>query len=435
MKRLSLLAIALVAGCDREPYPPTPDGLEILVPSVFPKAAAPEEAAPAAAEAAAAAPAGTAVPAAPAAGDAPAPEVDAAPAASGDLPAPQFLPVTEKIHALITEKGDAPASADAMKAYTETVPAAKDATFDMVPVPGGEFTIGSPATETGRKEDEGPQVKVAVDPFWIGKCEMTWDVYRGFMENGKARNKDGTLNRDSNIMTPEAPEVKDGETLVDVVSQPTPPYVPMHFEMGEGYGAGWPAIAMTHHAASKFCEWLSAQTGHYYRLPTEAEWEYACRAGTTTAYSFGDDPAQLGDYAWYPDNADYTYQKVGRKKPNPWGLHDMHGNVSEWCLDAYLPDAYAKWEAGAKNPWHAAVNRYPHVTRGGHYYEGGPETLRSAARVPSDPSWKAIDPQNPKSIWYLTSNQYIGLRVVRPMAVPDVKVMHKMWNTGPGPSE
>ncbi|WP_367870502.1 formylglycine-generating enzyme family protein [Luteolibacter sp. Populi] len=360
-----------------------------------------------------------------------APEVAKAP----DLPSPQYFPVTEKIHALVTKKGDSPADAAGMKAYTETVPQAKDAKFDLVPVPGGEFTIGSPASEKGRKADESPQVKVALDPFWIGKCEITWDIYRAFMENGKARNKDGTLNRDSNITTPEAPEIKDGESLIDVVSQPTPPYVPMHFEMGEGYGAGWPAIAMTHHAASKFCEWLTAQTGHYYRLPTEAEWEYACRAGTMTAYSFGDDPAQLDEYAWSMANANYTYQKVGQKKPNPWGLFDMHGNVSEWCLDAYLPDAYAKWQAGAKNPWNPAVNRYPHVTRGGSYFDGGPETQRSAVRVPSDPSWKAIDPQNPKSIWYFTSAPWVGFRVVRPLAVPEVKTMHRMWNTGPGPRE
>ena len=424
MKRFPLLAFALLSGCDK-PYPPTQHGLEILAPAVFPKPAAKEEKP--------AAPAPAAAPA-PVAAVAPVPVVPAAPAAD-EVRNPQYLPVTEKIHELVVKKGDSPADAAAMKPYTETVPVAKNATLDLVPVPGGEFTIGSPVTEKGHKDNESPQVKVVLDPFWIGKCEITWDVYRAFMENGKARNKDGTLNRDSNITTPEAPEVKDGETLVDVVSQPTPPYVPMHFEMGEGYGAGWPAIAMTHHAASKFCEWLTAQTGHYYRLPTEAEWEYACRAGTTTAYSFGDDPAQLGDYAWSADNADYTYQKVGQKKPNPWGIYDMHGNVSEWCLDAYLPDAYSKWEPGVKNPWHPAVNRYPHVTRGGHYYDGGPETLRSAARVPSDPSWKAIDPQNPKSIWYLTSNQYIGFRVVRPLAVPDVKEMHLRWNTGPGPRE
>ncbi|BCX47317.1 sulphatase-modifying factor protein [Haloferula helveola] len=354
--------------------------------------------------------------------------------AAPEGPNPSFLPVTEQIHKKVTEKGG-PKTADAMEAYTEEIPLAENAGLEMVPVPGGSFTIGSPESEEGRKEDEGPQKKLEIAPFWMGKYEVTWDLYRAFMENGKSRNKDGTLNRDSDLMTSEAPKMEDGETLPDIVSQPTPPYIPMHFEMGEGYGVDWPAIAMTQHAASKFCEWLSAQTGHYYRLPTEAEWEYACRAGTTTPWSFGDDASKLGDYAWTMDNAEFQYHKVGEKKPNPWGLYDMHGNVAEWCLDGYLSDSYAKWKDGDKNPWQVATERYPRVARGGHFFDGGPETMRSGARIASDASWKAIDPQNPKSIWYHTSNLWIGFRVVRPLETPDVKTMHLMWNTGPGPTE
>jgi formylglycine-generating enzyme required for sulfatase activity len=269
----------------------------------------------------------------------------------------------------------------------------------------------------------------------MGKLEITWDIYRPYMENGKSRNKDGSLNRDSNLMTPESPEKKEGETLTDTVTQPTPPYVPMHFEMGgEGYSKAFPAVGMTQHAASKFCEWLSAQTGHFYRLPTEAEWEYACRAGTTTAYSFGDDPAKLGDYAWFAENSEFQYQKVGTKKPNPWGLHDMHGNVAEHVLDQYLPDAYSKLKDGDTGSFVPAPNRYPTSVRGGNW-DADPALLRSAARVGSSPDWKIIDPQIPKSIWYFTNAPFLGFRIVRPLKTPSAEEMHRYWNQGPGPTE
>lgn len=349
-----------------------------------------------------------------------------------ELPNAILLPTTKAIHEKITKT---PASsAGDMKAYTEKAILADNVTYDLIPVPAGEFTIGSPATEKSRNDDEGPQRKVKIEPFWIGKLEITWDLYRPFMENGKSRNKNGSLNRDSNLATPEAPEILNGESLNDTITQPTPPYVPMHFEMGEGYSKNYPAVGMTHHAASKFCEWLSEQTGHFYRLPTEAEWEYACRAGTTTAYSFGDDPAQLGEYAWYAENSEYQYQKVGTKKPNPWGLHDMHGNVGEHVLDQYLPDAYSKLKDGETGTFVPAPNRYPTSVRGG-TWESDPALLRSAARLGSAPAWKVIDPQVPKSIWYFTNAPFLGFRIVRPLTVPSVEEMHRAWNQGPGPSE
>jgi len=192
-----------------------------------------------------------------------------------------------------------------MKPYTEEILGA-GVKFDMVPIPGGTFMMGSPKSETGRNVDEGPQHEVKIEPFWMGKCEVTWQEYElwglGFdAQRRKAKNQEPT----------------DYEKLADAIARPTKPYSDMSFGMGK---AGYPALCMTQFAAKMYCKWLSAKTGHYYRLPTEAEWEYACRAGTTTAYSFGDDPKDLDEYAWHDGNSDDKYHKVGRKKPNPWGL-------------------------------------------------------------------------------------------------------------------
>jgi formylglycine-generating enzyme required for sulfatase activity len=113
---------------------------------------------------------------------------------------------------------------------------------------------------------------------------------------------------------------------------------------GEEYvkeGPDYPAVYVNHDDAVEFCRRLSKQEGVEYRLPTEAEWEYACRAGTTTSYSFGDDASKLGQYAWYGKNAwdigEKYAHRVGQKLPNPWGLYDMHGNAWEWCQDWYAP--------------------------------------------------------------------------------------------------
>jgi formylglycine-generating enzyme required for sulfatase activity len=302
-----------------------------------------------------------------------------------------------------------------MAAYTNTIPGTT-VTYGMMPIRGGEFLMGSPASEKGRKADEGPQHKVRISPFWMGRCEVTWNEYELFMYPDQEK----ALTVDTN--NPYLDKVS------DAVSRPTKPYVEMSFGMGKGE---YPAISMTQHAANKYCQWLSAKTGEYYRLPTEAEWEYACRAGTTTAYFFGDDPARLKEYAWFAANSDFKYQKTGRKKPNPWGLHDIYGNVLEWCLDQYEPNAYQQFAAApAKDPWLKATKPYPHVARGGHWDEDDLTMLRSSVRRASDKAWKQQDPQLPKSIWYHTDAQFLGFRLVRPLAVPPPAELLKVWNSG-----
>ncbi len=328
--------------------------------------------------------------------------------AGGVIQDPELIVVSE-IHKKILAASKENSEAE-MKKYTDTV--SGTTTFEMIPIPGGEFVMGSPASEKGHKPDEAPPHKVKLDPFWIGKHEVTWDEYELFMyAEEKKKAEDGTYTSDSS----------------DAVTRPTRPYVEMSFGMGK---IGFPAISMTQHAANKYCQWLSAKTGHFYRLPTEAEWEYACRAGTTTAYSFGDDASQIGDYAWFVDNSDYKYQKVGQKKPNPWGLHDMHGNVTEWTLDQYDAGFYKQFEnIIAQNPWNKATKPYPHSARGGSWDDDA-IALRSAGRRGSNKDWKMQDPQLPKSIWFLTDAQFLGMRVVRPLKVPSAEEMKNYWNSG-----
>jgi formylglycine-generating enzyme required for sulfatase activity len=188
---------------------------------------------------------------------------------------------------------------------------------------------------------------------------------------------------------------------------------------------------MTHHAENKYCQWLSAKTGEFYRLPTEAEWEYAARAGTKTVYFFGDEESKLGDYAWYEMNSDFKYQKVGKKKPNPWGLHDIYGNVVEWVLDQYDAEIYKGYaeKQPVMNPWHKATKPYPHAVRGGSWDDMA-ASLRSAARRGSERAWKMQDPQLPKSIWYFSDAQFLGFRVVRPLKVPPPEDLQKYWSSG-----
>ncbi len=284
----------------------------------------------------------------------------------------------------------------ALESFTQKI-AGTDIEFDMIAVPAGTFRMGSPDAEDGRNDDEGPQRDVQLSAFWIGKCEVTWDEYEQWMFSLERERRDGD----------KAPQ-NEADVAADAVSRPTPPYTDMTFGMGRD---GYPAICMTQKSARTYCEWLSAKTGKKYRLPTEAEWEYACRAGTTTRYSFGDDAAKLGDYAWFGDNSDDQYQPIGKKLPNPWGIHDMHGNVCEWVQDQHASYAAAKDGKALMDPVVEPTELYPRVVRGGSW-EDVAGSLRSAARVGSEEDWKMQDPQIPQSVWYHTDAIFVGFRVV-----------------------
>jgi formylglycine-generating enzyme required for sulfatase activity len=288
------------------------------------------------------------------------------------------------------------------KAYNENIPGS-EVKFEMLAIPGGTFLMGSPESEKGRNADEGPQHPVTIRPFWMGKCEVTWDEFDLFWRAKPGGKED---------KEPENPP------NADAVTRPTPPYADETFEKGR---EGHPVLGISHHTAMQYCRWLSVKTGKVYRLPTEAEWEYAARAGTKTAYYFGDDPAKLGEYAWFEDNADDKTGAVATKKPNAWGLHDMYGNVSEWCVDHYVKDYYSTFSPDKPALWPVVLpteKRWSHVTRGGSWADKA-ALCRSAARRGSEKSWIKLDPQRPQSIWWLTSAEFVGFRVVRAVEEQD----------------
>lgn len=292
--------------------------------------------------------------------------------------------------------------------YKETLKTG--AQFVMLPVKGGTFTW--------KGEEEGDTLEVTLSPYWMGKAEVTWEEYEPFMLSEIPRQKDGQV---LDFMREQI------ENDIDLITRPTPPYHPMTYGMQRDEH---PAVSMTQHAANKYCQWLSYQTGHFYRLPTEAEWEYAARAGSQSKYSWGDDAKQASDFAWFGGDAASHYQKPAQKKANAWGFHDMHGNVLEWTLDQYVPNRKTYFgKDKVTNPWIKATSPYPHVTKGGYWKQSLAE-VTSAARHQSAPEWKASDPQDPKSLWYHTNTPWLGLRIVRPEKIPTAEEMYHYWNSG-----
>ena len=303
-----------------------------------------------------------------------------------------------------------PSAPQGFQNYTEVIPGSA-AKIRMVAIPGGTFEMGSPESEPYRRADEGPLHKVKISPFWMERNEVTWREYEAYLlqRGNTGRNRD---------------VASAGKT--DAVTGPSPPYG----SPDQGWGRGSrPAITMTFHAATMYCQWLSEVTGKKYRLPTEAEWEYVARAGSSTAYFFPGSPssftnqrwlnhlfgvktAPLADYAWYQgDSADQTHHG-GATKPNPWGVVDMLGNVREFCLDWYDADAYSNVPDGATDP-RGPDSGKEHVVRGGSYHSDAAD-LRSAARDHTrEEDWLMTDPQSPKSIWWYSDVTDVGFRVVR----------------------
>ena len=201
----------------------------------------------------------------------------------------------------------------------------------LVYIPAGSFMMGS-----------GPQHQVRIsEVFWMGQTEVTQGQYKSAMNAQPWSGEDDVQESNNN-----------------------------------------PAVYVSWHDAVEFCRKLSQREGKTYRLPTEAEWEYACRAGTTTRFSFGDSDSSLGDYAWFDDNAknvkeEYAHS-VGQKKPNPWGLYDMHGNVMEWCSDWY-----GEYTSGSSVDPQGPSSGSSRVLRGGSWRNSGDFLLCSCRlRVP-----------------------------------------------------
>jgi formylglycine-generating enzyme required for sulfatase activity len=275
--------------------------------------------------------------------------------------------------------------------------------FCMMPIKGGAFVMGSNADDKNAKADEKPAKKIIVSDFWIGANEVTYDEYDAFF-------KDEVYSRNQ-------PEP-------DAITRPSPPYIDL--TLGMGKEGGFPANSMSQYGALMYCSWLYDKTGVFYRLPTEAEWEYACRAGTPTKYFFGNDTTGLSNYAWYESNSGDKYHKTGMKKSNPWGLYDILGNVAEWTLDQYDESYFSNEELAQKDPLVLPTSRHPRTLRGGSYQDKATD-LRSASRLRSNTDWNRRDPQIPRSRWWNADAPFIGFRIVRPAVEPSKEDVKKFF--------
>jgi len=252
----------------------------------------------------------------------------------------------------------------------EDKPAIKT-TKDKIEIPGStvEFTLVQlPAGKITLKDKDGKEKEIEIKPIWIGKTEVTWDEFDIFWLKLDLTKEERHKLR----------ELNDIRAKASIPEEPP--------DRGWGH-EGFPAGSMSFKYAKAYCTWLSKMTKHKYRLPTEAEWEYACRAGGD---AMKPDKEQLEKIAWSAENSDEKTHKTAAKQPNAWGLHDMLGNVAEWVIMMDGTSAVA----------------------GGSYLDEAKD-IHSGARAPYDKSWQRSDPQSPQDEWWYWNGGHLGIRIVR----------------------
>lgn len=256
----------------------------------------------------------------------------------------------------------------------------------MVLIPGGTFSIG-----TGENSKH-----LSLDSFWMGRYEVSYEKFALFYH--RELDSDASTNPSGNF-------------AVDAVTRPTPQYMDYTFGMGRN---GHPAVSLTQQAALRYCFWLYQKTSVFYRLPTEAEWEYACQLGQKDSLAEG----RLKDHAWYAENSGDKYHHLGSLKPNQLGLFDMLGNVVEWTLDDFRSDYLEA--IGAEpidNPWLVPTSKHSRTVKGGSY-QSPAEECTCTSRLRSSPRWQGRDPQIPQSRWWNTDAPFVGFRLVSPVQQP-----------------
>ena len=301
-----------------------------------------------------------------------------------------------------------PTPVTSFASFTEKIPGTS-VSFDMVAVPGGEFIMGSPKKEPFHKPDESPMHPVKITRFFMGKIEVSWDEYLEFF---KATSSQGRKEAEVN-------------ENVDAITGPTPPWG----APDQGWGKGpRPAITMSWKSANTYCRWLSKVTGKKYRLPTEAEWEYAARGGTKTPYFFKGDPKDftsegffkkifgvdtttINSYVAYKANSQGQTFDPANVKSNPFGLKNMLGNIYEFCSDYYSPTAYTAYKKGAVDPKGPKKGK-EHVIRGGSFKSDARDVRCASRDFTKTDAWLVTDPQMPKSVWWYSDCVDIGFRVV-----------------------